>query len=338
MAVIDLSEDDRALISVLQLVPRISWQDAGAVLERHPTTLAAQWERLWSSGVAWVTGHLIGDPAAMTMTFVEVDCELRHRAAVGAALCAIPEVASVEESARNRDFVLTVVTPSWAELTRIVLPEIARIPNIASYRSAMCTALHASADAWSLNALNTAQRAQLRSLARQGAGTYTGPEPSSYWPIVQVLSRNGRATAVEVAEATGLHPVTARRQLNRILAGGSLLFRCEVAQDYSGYPVQCQWFASLPPDDRRRAVDALRGFRELRLCASTTGTSNFTFTMWLGSPAEVLDIEDRFLSAVPGARIIESSLTVNYLKRVGVLLHPNTTSTHEVVVPRPLPE
>lgn len=115
---------------------------------------------------------------------------------------------------------------------------------------------------------------------------------------------------MEVAEATGLHPVTARRQLNRVLAGESLLFRCDVAQDYSGYPVQCQWFASLPPNDRRGAVDALRGFRELRLCASTTGTSNLTFTMWLGSPAEVLDIEDHFLSAVPWASVVKPSLVV----------------------------
>lgn len=91
--------------------------------------LAAQWERLRSTGVAWVTAHLMGDPTAMTTSFVEVDCELRYRVQVGAALCAIPEVASVEESARNRDFVITLVTPGWAELTRIVLPEIAPIPG-----------------------------------------------------------------------------------------------------------------------------------------------------------------------------------------------------------------
>jgi DNA-binding Lrp family transcriptional regulator len=331
----DLTDDDRALINVLQLAPRISWQDAGEVLEKHPTTLAARWERLRAAGVAWVTAHLLGDPAEMTLSFVDVDCELRRRGEVEAALCAIPEVVSVEESARNRDLVLTVVTPSWEDLTRKVLPRFARIPGIVRYQSAMCTALHARADAWSLEALSAPQRAGLRGVTGRRPGPYTGPPPSSYWPIVQELSRNGRATAVEVAAATGLHPVTARRQLNRVLAGGTLAFRCEVAQDYSGYPVSCQWFASLPPDERHRAVEVLRGFRGLRLCASTTGTSNFTFIMWMRTAAEVLDIEDRFLAAVPHARIIESSLTVTFLKRVGWMLNPDTTATGEVVVPAP---
>ncbi|GAA3323756.1 MULTISPECIES: Lrp/AsnC family transcriptional regulator [Paeniglutamicibacter] len=329
----DLSEDDRALINVLQLAPRISWQDAGYVLGRHPTTLAAHWERLRTAGLAWVTAHLLGDPAHMTLSFVEIDCELRRRDEVEAALCAIPEVLSVEESASNRDLVLTVTTPSWADLTGRVLPQIARIPGIVKYRSAMCTAMHATADRWNLEALSAPQRARLRTLVSPSASSYAGPPPSSYWPIVQVLSRNGRATAMEIAEATGLHPVTARRQLNRVLGGGTLLFRCDVAQNYSGYPVSCQWFASLPPEERDSAVAVLRGFRSLRLCASTTGTSNFTFVMWMRSAAEVLGIEDQFLAAVPRARIIESSLTVKFPKRVGVMLNPDTTATGEVVVP-----
>lgn len=334
----DLIDDDRALVNVLQLAPRISWQDAGDVLDRHPTTLAARWDRLRATGVAWVTAHLLGDPAKMTLSFVDVDCELRGRDAVEAALCAIPEVVSVEESARNRDLVLTVVTPGWEDLTRGILPRFARIPGIVKYQSAMCTALHAGADSWSLEALSAPQRARLRGVAGQRPAGYAGPPPASYWPIVQALSRNGRATAAEIAAATGLHPVTARRQLNRVLAGGTLAFRCEVAQDYCGYPVSCQWFASLPPDERDRAVEVLRGFRGLRLCASTTGTSNFTFIMWMRTAAEVLEIEDRFLAAVPRARIIESSLTVKFLKRVGWMLNPDTTATGEVVVPAPSAE
>ncbi|WP_205761119.1 hypothetical protein [Arthrobacter mobilis] len=55
------------------------------------------------------------------------------------------------------------------------------------------------------------------------------------------------------------------------------------------------------------------------------------------SAAEVLDIEDRFLAAVPGERIIESSLTVKFLKRVGVMLNPDSTATGDVVVPRSVP-
>jgi DNA-binding Lrp family transcriptional regulator len=331
----DLSDDDRALINLLQLAPRISWTDAAAVLDRHPGTLAAHWQRLRACGLAWITAHLLGDPDEMTLSFVDADCELSRRQEVEDALCAIPEVVSLEESARNRDLVLTVVTPSWAAFTRTVLPQLAQIPGLVRYQSGVCTALHTGADSWELDALSTQQRARFRKIQRPPAGTSAGPPPSSYWPIVQELSRNGRATATEIAQATGLHPVTARRQLNRVLESGTLAFRCEVAQDYSGFPVSCQWFVDVPPDQRLRAAAVLRQIGQLRLCASTTGTSNFTFIMWLRSASNVTDIEAAFLAAVPGARIVESSLTVKFVKRVGWMLNPDTTATGEVVAPRP---
>jgi DNA-binding Lrp family transcriptional regulator len=333
----DLSDDDRALLNVLQVAPRISWQDAGETLGRHPTTLAAQWERLRGQGIAWVTAHLLGDLSGTTVSFVDVDCELRLRDAVAAALCAMPEVQSVEESASNRDLGLTVATSSWADLTGRILPKFARIPGLIRYRSVVCTAVHASADSWRMGALSAPQQARLRAHLDPKPKDYAGPLPSSYWPMVQELARNGRATAVDIGVTAGLHPVTARRQLNRVLASGTLTFRCEMAQSYSGFPINCQWYASLPPGERQRAVEVLRGFRGLRLCASTTGVSNFTFMMWLRSPAEIIEIEDRFLRAVPGARIIESSLTVKFLKRAGWLLDKETTTAISAVVPEPAP-
>ncbi len=54
-----------ALVNALQIAPRLSWADAADVLGVHATSLAARWARLRKQGVAWITGHLIGDPHDM---------------------------------------------------------------------------------------------------------------------------------------------------------------------------------------------------------------------------------------------------------------------------------
>ncbi|MET3812544.1 hypothetical protein [Arthrobacter sp. UYEF3] len=81
--------------------------------------------------------------------------------------------------------------------------------------------------------------------------------------MLQVLKRSGRATAVEVANAVGDHPATARRQLNRVLNSQLFSFRCEMAQSYSGYPVSCQWSAWVPAGRHGQIAQELWSFRSL---------------------------------------------------------------------------
>ncbi len=109
----ELSEDDLALINVLQIAPRLSWAYAAEVLGVHATTLAARWERLRAAGVSWVTAHLIGDPHQMCLAFVAVDCDMNRREEVTAELAGMPEIVTVEEAASNRDLMLTVITLPW---------------------------------------------------------------------------------------------------------------------------------------------------------------------------------------------------------------------------------
>ena len=125
----EISEEDLQLINALQIAPRISWSDAAGILGVHATTLAARWERLKASGAAWSTAHLMGDPKQMCLALVDVDCEMKSRADVTAALAAIPEVVTVEEAASNRDLMLTVITPTLAQFSDIVLEQLKEIPG-----------------------------------------------------------------------------------------------------------------------------------------------------------------------------------------------------------------
>lgn len=328
----EVTEEDLALVHALQIAPRVAWAQAADVLGAHPTTLAARWDRLRAAGAAWVTAYPVGSPEQMSLSFHDVECELDRRPAVVQDLCAIPEVISVEESARNRDIMLTVITPSLQELSRRVLPQVIGIDGLTKCQTSVATRLHSAGHAWRLNVLNRTQQAMLAQFAAVDPAQ-PGRLPDRYWPIMQVLARDGRASVADIARQTGVHPATARRQLNRILAGNTLSFRCEIAQSYSGLPVSCQWFARVPAGEHRKAAAALKSFRNLRLCVSTSGLTNFIFVLWLRSVADVLTAEQTISERVPGIELVESAITLNHAKRVGWLLDPDGTATGDVVVP-----
>jgi len=333
----ELSEDDLQLINALQVAPRVSWSDAAGILGVHATTLAARWERLRTAGAAWTTAHLIGDPKQMCLALVDVDCEMRQRAGVTAALAAIPEVVTVEEAASNRDLMLTVITPTLGRFSESVVPQFKEIPGLLKYRTALCTRLHVGGYAWRLNVLEKAQQNALKALAGPEASGSAPPAvpgaalPQSHLDLIPFLARDGRATAADIARSLGRSAATVQRQLNRVLSSQMLSFRCEIAQKYSGYPVTCQWFANVPPGQHEAAAAELRGFRNVRLAASTTGRTNFVIIMWLHSLAEVMNAELALQQRIPGMELAESVVVLSSAKRVGWMLNPDSTATGAVV-------
>lgn len=324
-----VSEEDLALINALQIAPRACWADLADVLDAHPTSLATRWERLRASGISWITGHLVGDPQEMSLSFVEVDCAIQRREEVSAALTEIPEVVTVEHSASDRTLLLTVTTPSFQDLSEVVIERIAALAGVIDYRSAICTRLHQGGYAWRLGVLNATQRAQVQqlALAHQLApeNSASAPLPESHLPLLPLLAANGRVTAAEMARTLHRTPATVQRQLHRVIAANTLSFRCEIAQRYSGFPVSCQWYLRVPADAHDSAAQALAAMPQVRLAASTTGEANFVIIMWLRSVAEVMDVELALDQRIPGVELLRNTLIMRATKRVGWLLNADTT-------------
>ncbi|WP_313812807.1 Lrp/AsnC family transcriptional regulator [Glutamicibacter sp.] len=328
----EFSEEELELINTLQIAPRISWVDAGRILGRHPTTLAHRWEQLRSTGAAWITAHILGDPREMVVTFHDVRCIPSERQRVAEALCSIEEIATVDECSWKKDFMLTVFSPSSGWVHRNLTPQLDAIPGILQHQTAYSTALHADARAWTVGALSRTQIQQLRSLAKhQRSGSSS--LPANFADILRILAQDGRSTAKEIADATGLSLTTARRRLQRILDSSALAIRCDVAQAPAGYPMACHWYTRLPADQHSEAAKILRQFGALRLCASITGPSNFMFMFWIRNAAEVGDIERMLASRLPELQIAESTVISHIAKRMGWRLSEQGTATGEVLIP-----
>ncbi|WP_372698811.1 Lrp/AsnC family transcriptional regulator [Arthrobacter sp. JSM 101049] len=326
----ELPIEDLELVHALQIYPRALWSDLGMALERHPTTLAGRWARLHDSGFVWVTGHLAGDPRQSCTALVRIAVLERLREDTVRGLQAIPEVATVEEVADDGALRLVVLTADWRHLATETLPRIREVAGVAGMDVVLGTRLYALGNNWRLDVLGAEQQRRLTGL-RQAADAHARNPPPLFGRMLPLLARNGRATAAELATDLGVHPSTAGRQLRAAVASGLLTFRCELAQDFSGYPVACHWFVRVPPADMAATVAFLRRHRTLRLCAAISGSANLTFHLWLRTPADIVELEEHLQAAVPTVTIIQSSVCVRTHKRLGWLLNPDSTCTGEVV-------
>ncbi|HVH23082.1 MAG TPA: Lrp/AsnC ligand binding domain-containing protein [Pseudonocardia sp.] len=326
---LDLDEQDLALLHGMQIAPRVSWSAAASILGSTPATIAARWDRLRSDGLAWVTAHPAG--ATLVVSLVEVDCRPESRAEVVRAVCADPRAATVEESARDRDLLLTVMTPDLPELTRFALDELSRIPGVQRTRTHLTTAIHWQGSSWRLDALDPRQRAGFERVAAEAAAVPdTGPPPDA-WLLIEALAHDGRASAADLARLTGRNAATVRRQLPRLIASGLLAFRCEVAQVPSQWPISCTFVGRVPAPEHARTAAALATLAELRLCVSTTGSSNFMFTVWVRSLQRLLELERLLAEKLPWLGIVESAVTLRTPKRMGWMLDDRGRATGEVI-------
>jgi DNA-binding Lrp family transcriptional regulator len=325
-----LDEDDLALVHTLQIAPRISWAAAARVLGSAPATLVSRWQRLREEGLAWVTVHT-GENTQHTVGFIDVDCEPGTRHAVSRTLCADPRVVSVDESAAGRDLLLTVIVRHLGELTRFVLDDLTSLPGVRRQHTAVATALHRQGSRWRLDALNASQQAALEPSARPSSSQST--PPVNAWPLIEALTYDGRRSAAEIAELTCRNPATVRRQLSRLIASDVLAFRCEVAQSYAGWPINCSWFSRVPPAEQDRTVRALNTLPGLRLCASTTGETNLTFSLSARSLSDLLTFERLLGKRLPWIELRESVPHLRTVKRMGWILDEDGRATGQVVVP-----
>lgn len=328
-----LDELDLRLVNALQIAPRVSWSEAGRILEVGAQVLAARWERLRDSGAAWVAVHPGGTYRHQVTAVVEVDCRAGAQSAVVAALCADPRVVTVEESTQGYDLLLTVMTADMPHMSQFVINELGAMAGVAGRRTYLATAVHRDGSSWRLDALNRSQVRALENVARRSRIASAPAPPPNAWPIIQALSGDGRRSAADIAAHTGRNPATVRRQLPRLLASGMLSIRCEVAQNAARRPISCTWRARLRPADQMRTVATLHTLPNLRLCMSTTGEANLLITAWTVDLARILEIEQDLGAKMPWLELRDSGINLRTAKRVGWLLDHNGCATGEVITP-----
>lgn len=303
-------------------------------------TVARRWERLRSSGRAWITAY----PGKRLQTHIEValieiDCRSGEVEFVADSLAAIPQVVTVEHMAGGRDLLITIFTADLGSLSRLILERISRLPGVVSTRAQMVTKLYGDGSRWRLRALGEAQQRRLtgESAARPVHGAH---RPGDAAPAIDAASRSlfpaasadGRRSIAQLAQVTGLSPTTVRRRMTRLIDEQDMKLRCEVARELTEWPVSATLWAQVPADQLETAARGLLSLAEVRLCTSVTGPNNLLFTVWLRSVSDVQRLEAKLAERLPVLSLVDRAIALRQTKLMGHLVAPGGRETGIVPV------
>ncbi|SHN47269.1 Lrp/AsnC family transcriptional regulator [Cryptosporangium aurantiacum] len=311
---------DLQLVTALQTAPRADWRRIGRAIGVDASTAARRWDRLVGSGRAWLSCYpltLAAGPPVVAV--IELDCAPGQIPSVVAELADDPHLITMEQVTGGRDLLLTAVFGDLATLARYAGFRLGTLPGIAATRTQVATAVHVEGSRWRLERLDTSGR---EALARP-SGSADAPRiglAAEDEDLVRELQRDFRQPVTRLAERTGLSPSTVRRRIARLEAGGTLVYRCEVARSLSGWPVGVTLWAVAPPGEVADVAAQLAGARETRLCASLSGAANLMVTIWLRSIGDLPAFEARLGRQFPRLVVTDRAVTLWPVKLGGHVL------------------
>ncbi len=317
-----LSEDDLALITALQAEPRASWAAVSRVTGLSAATAARHWERLTSSGIAWVTAS----PGQVTwsahcVAYVEVTCAAGATVDVAHTLVGDPHALTVEITAGSADLFLTVATTSLDSMSRYLLQRVDKIPGITHTNSRISTGLYHDGAHWRLDALPR------RRPASSDPATQTAHHGDPLAHLTDVdrelfvqLGLDGRATYAQLSHRLGISEATARRRTEHLVRTGAISLRAEVAASRVGWPVSAIMSMEVPVSVLGEAARTVARLRQTRLSATLAGRPSLIVVVWLKHIDQIHDLERRLVDAIPGMQVQNRLTVLQTVKRMGRIL------------------
>ncbi|SFN87534.1 DNA-binding transcriptional regulator, Lrp family [Geodermatophilus obscurus] len=314
--VVALDEDDLALAEALQRDPRAPWTTVAEVVGTNAVTASRRWERLRTTGAAWVTGTPgPGSHHAQVLAYVDVTCMPSEKTRVAHELARDAHALSVDITAGGRDLLLTVAAVDLPTLGSYLLERLDRVPGVTGTRARIATRLHAEGSTWRLGVLpaNGATGAAIPFI-RPAVLDEVDRE------LMSALGEDGRASYAALAAATGISQPTARRRVDRLIGSGAVILRTEVAAPLAGLPVMVVLSADAPAARLDDVASRLGRLRQVRLSATLAGTPSLLVTAWLPSLEEVHRFEQELVHQVPEADVVDRLVVLRSIKRMGRLL------------------
>ncbi|MFF8024504.1 Lrp/AsnC family transcriptional regulator [Streptomyces sp. NPDC007896] len=123
---------------------------------------------------------------------------------------------------------------------------------------------------------------------------------------------------------------TAHRRLQRMLRGGEITLRCDLARPLAGLPTAMIYRASVPHSPREATGNALARMKQVRSCVSVSGPHNLTVIVWLHGLAAVDPFEALLADRFPDLEVRDRTAVLHSVKHMDRLLDLQGRATGRV--------
>jgi DNA-binding Lrp family transcriptional regulator len=316
-----LPETDLELVDALQINPRASWVDVGAAIGADPVTAARRWQRLTSTGQAWTTVALgQRQMHAMSMAFLEIDCEAGTAVEVADALATAGHLITVQHVAADHDLFVIAVAASMPALADYLLTDLPRVPGVAKVRTHVATRIFEASCRWRLRVLSPRSVGGLARRPTPPASTSRMDDIDRL--LFKALLADGRAGYSDLAGVIGMSERTVQRRLSRLVAAGDIDFRCDLARSHAGWHSSAVLWLRMPDGLLEETGRALLDWPETRTCAALAGARNMLLTVGLHGVSDLHPLVVRLEERFPYVIVADRQIVLRQAKLYGRVLDP----------------
>lgn len=315
-----LDELDRCIVAALQIHGRANWQQIARAVGASDSTVARRVNRLLGDGlvkVAASTDPLMCDEGYPVL--VQISCKAGVATEVAQELAKRVDVRFAALVTGSFDVVIELIVRSQAELARVLLTEIDRIPGIWSTTTESVLSHYKLARVWLHGTLSDAAAAALA--AERGVVEQGLPRPldEREQALVDLLYEDARASFTVMAQRLGTSESGVRRRLDALVREGRVRFSTIVDPELLGYTAPTMYWLQVDLCHVEEAARTLAAQPDVRYVAATAGYSDITIEAVLRDQHDLHRFNTQVLGALRGLHRAEAGLQLITLKRAFVL-------------------
>jgi DNA-binding Lrp family transcriptional regulator len=324
----DLDQLDRQIIHALIIDGRAPFSRIATVVGVSEQTVGRRYRRLHAAAAVRVVGvpdtHRVGE----SKWIVRLQCVPDAAAAVAAALARRPDTSWVQLTSGGTE-ICCMVQPlergSGHDLLLRQLPASRRIVSVSAH--SLLHMFRGGSSHWpgATEALSAEQAAALTPPPGDGPAGPSGPtEPPGLGPedrvLIAELSRDGRASYAELAQATHWHESTVRRRVEELRAAGVLYLDVDIEDAAFGIYSRAHLWMSVAPARLAAVGDALARHPEVPFAAAATGTSNLLASVLCPDDQTLYRYLTERIASLEGVNAVEVAPIMRTVKRAATVL------------------
>ncbi|MEV5381086.1 Lrp/AsnC family transcriptional regulator [Streptomyces nondiastaticus] len=259
-------------------------------------------------------------PAGATRWLLRVSCTPDASTKIADALARRPDTAWVSIASGGTELHCAFATRTTSERDALLLHKLPQTPQVVSV-SAYCL-LHAfegASNAWHIPVPESQEDEEETTTppapAPQPRAANAGLDAVDA-QLMAELAKDGRATASELARATGRSPAGITRRLDHLRSTAALRLAVDFIPEHLGYQMQVRFWLRVAPGQLGTVGTALAAHPEIPFAAVTTGPSNLLANGLFRDTDELYHYLDHRIGTLPGVQSIETTPILREVKRL----------------------
>ncbi|MFI0896950.1 Lrp/AsnC family transcriptional regulator [Streptomyces sp. NPDC020983] len=316
---------DQRIVQALQLDGRAPYRRIGEVLGVSDQTVARRHARLRETAGLRVLG--LAEPLRMGLTpwFVRVRCAPDAAQQVGEALARRTDTRWVSLLSGGTEIgCMTHVADPAQDPHALLLQKLPRTPRVVQVTAHALLHVFFGGDLSPYGRLGPLTPGQVAALRPPAVAESAEPPllDDGDRRLLELLARDGRTPAAELAAATGWSPTTVRRRMAELRASGVLYFDLDFGPGLHPNVLWTSLWLEVEPAHLAEVGATIAGHAEVAFAAATTGTANIYACLLCRDAPSLYRYLTGPVAALPGVRRTETAPIHRTLKGAGPFLLP----------------